>query len=309
MDRRSSTAAPLLCRSLLCGLLLLLVWTGWCANARAACLAGTGRLCPDPPPADAARADLRFRMLESAGEPLCAQQVVYGEGEEEAVRSMSGRAVQEDPATRVPPGLAFLMSAAIPGSGQLVEGKRRAFLYLGLEAFAWISHFAWKDAGNKKEGEYEAYARRHWDLDQWRTFAYGDVDTCLDALPPGVDPADAEQTLIEFIEAGNEQHYYEDIGKLEAYRAGWDDFDCGDPEQISANRGEYREMRSESNDFLERARLMTTIAFLNRIVSAVDAYRTARGAQVSVGENTKVRLGVGGSLSKPHARLSIHKKW
>ena len=78
----------------------------------------------------------------------------------------------EDPASRIPPGLAFLMSAVLPGTGQLAEGRKRAFAYLGIEAFAWISHFAWVDAGNKKEGEYEAYARRHWDLDDWRALAY-----------------------------------------------------------------------------------------------------------------------------------------
>lgn len=215
----------------------------------------------------------------------------------------------DDPAGNIHPGLAFLMSATIPGAGQLAEGRTRAFVYLGLEAIAWISHFAWTDAGNKKEGEYEAFARRHWDFDQWRSLAYGDVDTCLTALPPTVDPAEAEATLLEFIETGDFQHYYEDVGKLDTYRAGWNDFDCDRVDDLSPLRREYRSMRVESNDFLEKARFAMTVAFLNRVISAVDAFRTARGARVSVSSNTSLELRLAGSINDPKAKLALRRRW
>ena len=211
-----------------------------------------------------------------------------------------------DRASRIPPGLAFLMSAALPGSGQLAEGRNRAFAYRGLEAAAWIAHFSWKDAGNKKEGEYEAYARGHWDLDTWNGLASESGDSCR-ALPSGVSYADAKSTIETFLEDGNYQHFYEDIGKLEAYRAGWDDFECSDPEAMSPNRGHYRGMRRDSNDYLNRARSALTFTFLNRVISAVDAYRTARGARFSILPNTDLRLEVGGSMDRPRAILRIQR--
>jgi hypothetical protein len=224
-----------------------------------------------------------------------------------AARSLTGRTDTVDPAAEIPPGLAFLMSAAVPGAGQLAEGRNRAFVYLGLEVLAWVSHFAYLDAGNKKEGEYEAYARRHWDIDDWEGRAL--ADSCLSAVPAGVDFEKMKETLIDHLEAGDLQHYYEDIGKLEAYRAGWDDFVCENPDELSPNRRTYRSMRADSNDYLEKARFAKTMAFLNRIVSAVDAFRTAKGAKVSLSQSTTLELQVAGSLEKPRARLRIRRCW
>ncbi len=248
----------------------------------------------------------RDRWLRSAEEGY--RRDLAQAGGPSAGEVMTGRVETVDRASRVSPGLAFLASAILPGAGQLLEGRNRAFAYLGAETMAWIAHFAWLDAGNKKEGEYEAYARRHWDLDRWRATA----DSCLTAIPPGVNRADAESTLIHFLDEENYQHYYEDIGKLEAYRGGWDDFPCpADPNAIviSPNRGEYRSMRDDSNSYLDKARFATTFAFLNRVVSAVDAYRTARGARLKIAQGTDLELDFGGSLERPRAALRVRKRW
>ena len=160
----------------------------------------------------------------------------------QASRAMLAPAIKGHRATRVPPGVAFLMSAVLPGSGQAAQGRNRAFAYLGIEAISWIAHVSWTDAGNKKEGEYEAYANRHWILATWDSLAAESNPDCQ-AIPPGVSYADSKTTIEGFLETGNYQHYYEDIGKLEAYRAGWDDFSCDEPDVMSPNRVYYRGMR------------------------------------------------------------------
>jgi hypothetical protein len=214
-----------------------------------------------------------------------------------------------DRAGDVPPALAFLMSAALPGTGQLAEGRNRAFIYLGLEAVSWVAHFSWNDAGNNKEKEYQAYARQHWTVGTYAANAGPDrPDSCANALPSGLSYDDQLATLQGFIDSKNWQHYYEDIGKLEAYRAGWDDYDCATPAQMSPDRVEYRSMRATSNDYLNKARLALTVAFLNRVVSAVDAYRTARGAKLRVG-GADVKLSMGGSLARPRATLKLTKSF
>ncbi len=247
---------------------------------------------PSPASTDAQplRRAYRERILHDAERALPSRSEVARQAAASAVFAPD----EPDRAARIPPGLAFLMSAAVPGTGQLAEGRNRAFAYLGLEAMSWIAHFSWKDAGDKKEVEYKRYADRHWSLDTWETHVDMPRDSCA-ALPLGVNPDDARTTLQGFIEEGNWQHYYEDIGKLEAYRSGWDDFSCDAPNQMSPNRVVYRSMRAKSNDYLNNARSALTVAFLNRIVSAVDAYRTARGARLRFG-------GGSGSVTAARAR-------
>jgi len=215
---------------------------------------------------------------------------------------------EEDRAARIHPGVAFLMSAILPGSGQLAEGRNRAFTYLGIEAVSWIAHFSWLDAGNKKEGEYEAFARGHWNFATWDSLAAESNPNCQ-TIPPNVQYDDARSTLLAFIEAGNYQHYYEDIGKLEAYRGGWDDFACASPEEMSPNRKHYRSMREDSNGYLDRARNAMTVVFLNHVISAVDAYRTAKGVRMSLPGGAEMKFRVDGSPHHPRVGLRVSKRW
>jgi hypothetical protein len=267
-------------------------------------LAGTGGPLPSmeqrtPPGSSRAQA----RSEESARATGLARAAAR-----QASMAMLGVTTREDRAGRVNPGIAFLMSAVLPGSGQIAEGRNRAFAYLGVEALAWIAHFSWLDAGNKKEGEYEAYARGHWEFTAWDSLASESNPTCQ-ALPPNVQYAEQRKTLLDFLEAKNYQHYYEDIGKLEAYRAGWDDFDCATPDLMSANRRHYRGMREDSNNYLDSARNALTVIFLNHVISAVDAYRTAKGAHLSLPGGAEVKFRVAGSPRNPSVGLRVTRAW
>jgi hypothetical protein len=101
-----------------------------------------------------------------------------------------------DPATRISPALAFLMSAALPGTGQLAEGRNRAFVYLGAEAFAWIAHFSWKDASRQKEQESESFADRHWDYEEWKMSAQGTPECPGSSIPPGLNEGDLQEAIL-----------------------------------------------------------------------------------------------------------------
>lgn len=213
------------------------------------------------------------------------------------------RAGKTDPASRVTPALAFLMSAVLPGSGQLVEGRNRAFAYLGAEAFAWIAHFSWKDASQKKEMESESFADRHWNYDDWKRNA----NDCPEAIPVGLNEAELQETILGQRES-NSDAYYASLSKQEGYRGGWDDFACADPNAVTSNRRQFSGMRQDSNDFLAKARLATTFVFLNRIVSAVDAYRTARGAKLALNPQTDLEFDLKGSVARPRAALRLRRR-
>lgn len=100
------------------------------------------------------------------------------------------------------------------------------------------------------------------------------------------------------------QHYYEDLGKYDKYIFGWDDWyeryvpvrgsidwtewEPGQPwpttlppwdgavGMSSANREKYRDMRRQSNDYLDRATYFTWFVLINHVASALDAAFSAR---------------------------------
>jgi hypothetical protein len=199
------------------------------------------------------------------------------------------------------PGISFLLSAILPGAGQLYNGDDRGYLYLGIEAAAWFARLSYLDAGNKKENEFERYADVHWTLGLYRSSA--------DSL--GAYWSSSNDSLIVWFARHDQQQYYEEIGKYDKFRAGWDDwaatYDPANDRALSPNRAHYRKMRQQSNDLLDRARLALAAAMVNRVVSGVDAFRTARGrAQGAPESSLRLETGFRGG-SDPQATLALVK--
>ena len=58
------------------------------------------------------------------------------------------------------PRLSFLFSAILPGTGQLYNGSQRGYVYLAVEAMAWFARVSYKDAADRKEADFRAFADR-----------------------------------------------------------------------------------------------------------------------------------------------------
>ena len=199
------------------------------------------------------------------------------------------------------PGVSFLLSAVLPGAGQLYNGDNRGYLYLGIEAAAWFARISYLDAGNKKESEFERYADVHWARDLYRTRK--------DILGANYQAED-DTLLSEFLHRDRQQ-YYEEIGKYDKFRAGWDDwpttYDPASDRALSPNRAHYRKMRQQSNNLLDHARLALAAAMVNRVVSGVDAFRTARGRARGAPESSlRLETGFRGG-NDPRATLALVK--
>jgi hypothetical protein len=161
------------------------------------------------------------------------------QAEQEPGPTTIDRDIEEAPSHGDPsPFLAGLMSAVIPGSGQLAQGQKRGWVYLGVEVAAWFSFFAIRSAGSQAEEDFEQYGDSHWDWDR-----------C-----PGLDPVERDD------------EFYDNIGREDDYACGWDE---------QSNRDIYNGMRSDSNDLYRASRYAASVAFLNHIVSAVDAAKSA----------------------------------
>lgn len=199
------------------------------------------------------------------------------------------------------PGIAFLLSALLPGAGQLYNGDRRGYIYLGAEAAAWFTRISYRNAGETKEDQYEAFARRHWDFERW-VAGRGQA---------GCAWTEDDSLALATYRAENLQQYYEAIGKKPQYRCGWDDFeqlpDPGSEQSMTPNQAAYREMRISSNDYLERARMAGAVLMINRLVSGFDAFRTARVRREGRAATLRLESGFGGTGPEPRAEIRLVK--
>jgi hypothetical protein len=89
-----------------------------------------------------------------------------------------------------------------------------------------------------------------------------------------------------------EQQYYELIGKYPQFNQGWDDatkadFTYGNP--ITENYKFYSQMRGTANDYYYKAKTAMSVVVVNHILSAVDAYFSAR----SFNSNLKAEMSLG----------------
>jgi hypothetical protein len=162
------------------------------------------------------------------------------------------------------PAKAFLMSAIIPGAGELYTGHwGRAAGFLGMEALFWTMHFVKKGEGQDLEEEYKAAADEQWDFDKWMSKSE-ELSSDFPSLfgPDGSHqiwviveveqngewvPVDESAYKVEgkIEDVKNElnslqskyngrivpirtRDFYENIGKYKQFACGWEDFDNED---------------------------------------------------------------------------------
>jgi len=171
------------------------------------------------------------------------------------------------------PPLMMMASLAVPGSGQLIQGHKRGYLYLAAEIALWGGFYLLETQGMDERDDYETYADDHWDYAAYSAWYEA---TCVDC-------PDCEPYLCRPLADYGTQEYYEDIGKYDTYWRWWDiegnetyiDWDEYSPADQGL-RDTYYDMRGDSNRHLKQARYAMTAAFLNHVVAAVDAFLSAR---------------------------------
>lgn len=184
-------------------------------------------------------------------------------------------AASEDADGHGPAGM-FLLSLAVPGAGQVVQGEKRGYIYMAAELALWAGFFMLNEKGLDERGEYEDYADAHWDFEGYS--AWYD-STCVGCQDCGYEcrPLAVHGT----------QEYYEDIGKYDTYWRWWSSSGSGsDAPEYQDVRDEYWSMRGDSNLHLRQARYSMTAAFLNHLVSSVDSFLSARRGHSGAGGST-----------------------
>jgi len=151
------------------------------------------------------------------------------------------------------------MSAILPGTGQLVQGQNRGWIYLGIEIAGWFTYGSLRSAGSQATEDFQQFADSHWDWDR-----YGSVTDCGEGLgPEDFDEESAE--LMRLYEETRDQ-FYDDIGSRNVYACGWDD---------QGNRSSYQSMQGDADGFYNASEFVVAAIVLNHLVSAVDAAKSA----------------------------------
>jgi len=219
--------------------------------------------------------------------------------------------VDEEPMVDGPsPGKAFMLSLAVPGSGEYYAGsKKRAAVFGGLEAVGWGLYSTWNGKGNDLEDDFRARADTTWDpwaYLSWRTSTISRHSSITHALPCSSYVADAGSAVPIGQALGGcgdteTQQYYELIGKYDQFVAGWNDVVDSTgypvrPTQVdsaenyhSATRLDYEIDRDDSNKLLKRATSLGGLILVNHVLSAIDASRVARARAQGVDAATLER--------------------
>lgn len=213
----------------------------------------------------------------------------------------SSDAVGPDGVNRKSPFLAGIMSAAIPGAGEVYAGRWvRGLMHFGVEVTGWVFYFHYNSRGDRQTAFFEDYADTYWSVIRyvdWLNEYWGADIGYLDEnnLPPWErvnwqDINNFEATISQFshrLEPYGTQQYYELIGKYPQYNRGWEDSiphedhgietgeGTGNPglyfTDISDKFNYYSGQRGYANTLYARAHNAVIVVFINHIISAFHA--------------------------------------
>ncbi|UCC80145.1 MAG: hypothetical protein JSW64_01945 [Candidatus Zixiibacteriota bacterium] len=149
------------------------------------------------------------------------------------------------------------LSVILPGAGQYyVESKGKMMLFGGAEALIWANFVGFRLYGDWKKEDYIGWAALHAGVD-----VNGKPDSYFEALTY-YDNIDIYNQL-ELLYERSEAELYPDTPE---YYWNWDS---------DESRFHYRKLRNDSKTAYRRSLLFLGAALVNRVLSGIDAYRSA----------------------------------
>jgi len=177
---------------------------------------------------------------------------------------------------RTKPGIAFLSSAILPGSGQAANGKwARAGVYLATEAFSIFYYINRNNKAKEQERFYQSFANNQWSVVAYAQWLVGYYDnnsgasnprleelrTMVEGATPNFGDTQSDWNKVDIrllqeierntplicgscgngdfshvLPAYGSQQYYELISKYYQFEGGWSDFYA---ENVAANNPNY----------------------------------------------------------------------
>jgi len=194
----------------------------------------------------------------------------------------------DDMPTKKSPLLSGVLSAIIPGAGQIYnEDYWVAAAFVAVEAALVTTAIVYDNKGDDQTEYFQNYADDYMNPDHnWSVVRYAewlneyqnaDIQINPDeSLPPWERVNWNELNLYETgshkLAPYGEQQYYEMIGKYHQFSAGWNDYTGGpNNAQISPNFEYYSIQRGEANDYYNTASTAVVGIYINHLLAAAEA--------------------------------------
>jgi len=261
----------------------------WLALAGAALLALSSGRAWSSTGASSIQSSLLAPRLITAGSsdsPLLAQRVItreWGESEDSSYRSVEVPGYKSE-------GWAMMMSAAVPGTGQLYVGEHSGFIYLLVEVVGWASLVVLRDRADQQKQDSQTYAGSPYDsTSAWNFNRY--------------NRATGQDTLaLAQLYAGDRDAFYHQIGFNDLYSAGWSN-------SYDANRSQYQSLEDDYQSSVKKSRYAAGAIILNHVVSAIDALHAARTHNLPLTQNLRLRMGGGLTPRGANLRLALEGRF
>jgi hypothetical protein len=190
------------------------------------------------------------------------------------------------------PGKAVLLNVVAPGAGHIYSGYDRGYVYLGIEAAAWISLLVLHNDGDRRESQAENFAGDPFQKDaRWNFDRYVEGGFC--GAPGGA----AADSILRDSWARDRQTYYDLIDGDASYQCGW----------AEGTWQKYRQMRDNSDELLRWARYASAVVILNHAISVLDVFRLTRSVNVQVPGGANLKFTFKPDLPYPTGRVQISR--
>lgn len=213
------------------------------------------------------------------------------------------------------PLIAGLLSAVIPGAGEVYTGNYlKAAAFAAVEAGAIAFAVTYNNKGDNQTSTFEKYADGHWSVVRYANwtieyakYKYPTMDAALInnvKNPDGTVNWNGLNALERAMGSGyshalpqyGDQQYYELIGKYPQYSGGWDDktvWNQDHPEQndyhdLSLHFYDYSKMRGKANDYYNISDKVVLIIYVNHLLSGLDAVWSAVSFNKDLTVNVRV---------------------
>ena len=209
-------------------------------------------------------------------------------------------------------GLGLVMSAAVPGAGQMYATSFiKGAVMIGAEVALWIGYRHYRQEGDRLDQVFRAFADENWsETRYWLALAEEGAKagwTELEGLTEAnyQEKLDAEGGLRDYektigshsLHRYKDQQYYEMIGKYHQFRPGWKDAETSN-EVVTPLRGRYEDMEFETDSAYKKAGLCGMVVLANHVISALDAVLSVNRY------NTRIRMRPGMGLIERHGSMA-----
>jgi len=188
-------------------------------------------------------------------------------------------------------GWAMIMSAAVPGTGQLYIGESSGWLFLLAEAVGWTGHYLVHDRAERLSRDAASYVGDPTDSSSTWSFArYASLTG---------SPATQMETLWNH----DRDAFYQALATDTRFNPG---FKGPDPLGTFVT---YQGIRTSSQDRFQQVHYVDVALLLNHVVAAFDALRAARAHNLPLEKNVDLKFGGRLNHGQPELHASLTRRF